>query len=58
MLRYYDDLTVAQVADRLGLALGTVKRYLHDGAEVLRGELGAEPDAERVDVLVTERREK
>ncbi len=58
VLRYYDDLTVAQIADRLGLALGTVKRYLHDGAESLRGELGAEPDAERVEVLVTERREK
>lgn len=58
VLRYYDDLTVAQIADRLGLALGSVKRYLHDGAEALRGELGAEPDQERVDVLVTQRREK
>lgn len=58
VLRYYDDLTVAQIADRLGLALGTVKRYLHDGAESLRGELGAEPDVERVEVLVTQRREK
>ena len=58
VLRYYDDLTVAQIADRLGLALGTVKRYLHDGAEALRGELGAQPDVERVEVLVTERREK
>ena len=58
VLRYYDDLTVAQIADRLGLALGTVKRYLHDGGVALRGELGAEPDVERVDVLVTQRREK
>jgi RNA polymerase sigma factor (sigma-70 family) len=58
VLRYYDDLTVAQIADRLGLALGTVKRYLHDGAETLRGELGADPDLERVDVRVTERTEK
>ena len=58
VLRYYDDLTVAQIADRLGLALGTVKRYLHDGAETLRGELGADPDVERVDVRVTERRDK
>jgi len=56
VLRYYDDLTVAQIADHLGLALGTVKRYLHDGAESLRGELGAEPDVERVDVLVTQRK--
>jgi len=52
VLRYYDDLTVAQVADRLHLALGTVKRYLHDGGEALRDALGADPDAERVDVTV------
>jgi RNA polymerase sigma factor (sigma-70 family) len=58
VLRYYDDLTVAQIADRLGLALGTVKRYLHDGAESLRDELGAQPDVERVEVLVAQRREK
>jgi RNA polymerase sigma-70 factor (ECF subfamily) len=58
VLRYYDDLTVAQIADRLGLALGTVKRYLHDGGVALRDELGADPDVERVEVLVTERREK
>lgn len=30
VLRYVDDLTVPQVADRMGLALGTVKRYLHE----------------------------
>jgi RNA polymerase sigma-70 factor (ECF subfamily) len=58
VLRYYDDLTMAQIADHLHLAVGTVKRYLHDGAEALRGELGADPDEERVEVLVTPRREK
>ena len=52
VLRYYDDLTVAQVADRLHLAIGTVKRYLHDGGAALRDALGADPDAERVDVTV------
>lgn len=57
VLRYYDDLTMAQIADQLHLAVGTVKRYLHDGAQTLRGELGADPDAERVEVVVTERRE-
>ena len=30
VLRYVDDLTVPQVAERMGVALGTVKRYLHE----------------------------
>jgi len=53
VLRYYDDLAVAQVADRLGLAVGTVKRYLHDASGTLRDALGAEPDEERVDVIAS-----
>lgn len=35
VLRYVDDLTVAQIADRMGLADGTVKRYLHDAQHQL-----------------------
>jgi RNA polymerase sigma factor (sigma-70 family) len=35
VLRYYDDLTLAQIADQLGLATGTVKRYLSDGLTAL-----------------------
>lgn len=35
-LRYLDDLPVAGVADELGLAVGTVKRYLSDGVARLR----------------------
>jgi len=31
VLRYYDDLTVAGIADTLGISAGTVKRYLSDG---------------------------
>jgi RNA polymerase sigma-70 factor (ECF subfamily) len=31
VLRYYDDLTVAAIAETLGISLGTVKRYLSDG---------------------------
>ncbi|WP_084104424.1 RNA polymerase sigma factor [Demequina sp. NBRC 110056] len=42
LLRYYDDLPIAHVADELGLGVGTVKRYLHDAAERLRAALGAE----------------
>lgn len=45
VLRYYDDLTAAQIADRLGLALGTVKRYLHEGNARLRDLLAVDlPD--------------
>ncbi|MBI9115999.1 sigma-70 family RNA polymerase sigma factor [Sanguibacter suaedae] len=40
VLRYYEDLTVAQVADRLGCASGTVKRHLFDAHAALRGLLG------------------
>jgi len=31
VLRYYDDLTVATIAETLGISAGTVKRYLSDG---------------------------
>jgi RNA polymerase sigma-70 factor (ECF subfamily) len=31
VLRYYDDFTVAGIADALGISQGTVKRYLSDG---------------------------
>ena len=31
VLRYYDDLTVAAIAQTLGISAGTVKRYLSDG---------------------------
>lgn len=35
VLRYYDDLTVPEIAARLGLAEGTVKRHLSDAARRL-----------------------
>ena len=44
VLRFYDDLTVPQIAHELGLAEGTVKRYLADGSAALAVVLG-EPDA-------------
>ncbi|GAB4086890.1 SigE family RNA polymerase sigma factor [Myceligenerans cantabricum] len=40
VLRYFEDMTVSQVAQTLGTAPGTVKRYLHDSMRVLRGVLG------------------
>ena len=40
VLRYYDDLSVQEVADTLGLAAGTVKRYLSLARHTLEAELG------------------
>jgi RNA polymerase sigma factor (sigma-70 family) len=51
VLRYYDDLTVPEIADRLGLAEGTVKRHLSDAARrlavLLRTSRAAEGAEER-----------
>ena len=40
VLRYFDDLTVRQIAEHLGLATGTVKRYLSDALDRLELTLG------------------
>ncbi len=45
VLRFYDDLTVPQIADRLKIAEGTVKRYLSDASAVLAATLGTTDDA-------------
>ena len=39
VLRHFDDLTVREIADRMGLAEGSVKRYLSDGMRRLGAEL-------------------
>ncbi|MFD2797697.1 sigma-70 family RNA polymerase sigma factor [Promicromonospora vindobonensis] len=39
VLRYFEDMTIEQVADTLGNAPGTVKRHLHDAMRVLRDVL-------------------
>jgi RNA polymerase sigma-70 factor, ECF subfamily len=39
VLRYWHDLTLEQVAERLGLPLGTVKSRLHYALRALRGQL-------------------
>lgn len=36
VLRYWEDQTGPQIAEQLGLSVGTVKRYLADGAGLLR----------------------
>ena len=51
VLRFYDDLTVPALAERLGISEGAAKRYLSDGVRRLEAALGevAEP-ADVVDV--------
>jgi RNA polymerase sigma-70 factor (ECF subfamily) len=44
VLRHFDDLTVREIADRMGLAEGSVKRYLSDGMRRLGVELSDEGD--------------
>lgn len=36
VLRYFDDLTVPQIAAELGVPEGTVKRLLHEARELVR----------------------
>ncbi|WP_084622379.1 sigma-70 family RNA polymerase sigma factor [Demequina oxidasica] len=45
VLRYFDDLTVPAIASTLGIAAGTVKRYLSDGLSQLELALGTFEDA-------------
>lgn len=40
VLRFYEDMTVRQIADHLSLSQGSVKRYLHDGVRSLEHALG------------------
>jgi RNA polymerase sigma-70 factor (ECF subfamily) len=58
VLRFYDDLTVAQIAAQLGLAEGTVKRYLADASARLAGVLGDHDDGDRVPVVTHSRTER
>ncbi len=45
VLRYVDDLTVDATAARLGLASGTVKRYLANASARLHAALGTDPES-------------
>ena len=55
VLRFYDDLTVPEIARQLGLADGTVKRYLSDGIDELECVLGPMPDAHVEDVTLLQK---
>nr|WP_238350653.1 SigE family RNA polymerase sigma factor [Kribbella shirazensis] len=45
VLRYYEDLTVTEVADELGCAEGTVKRHLSDARAKLAVQLGVNEES-------------
>ncbi|HZX08714.1 SigE family RNA polymerase sigma factor [Kribbella sp.] len=47
VLRYYEDLTVPEIADQLGCAEGTVKRHLSDAKAKLAGLLGTSEETVR-----------
>ena len=47
VLRFYEDLTVAGIAEQLVLSQGAVKRYLSDGVRRMEGLLGPMPGASR-----------
>jgi RNA polymerase sigma-70 factor (ECF subfamily) len=55
VMKYFDDMTIARIAEDLGLADGTVKRYLADGTRALSLHLRSDVEfgdgAERVDVV-------
>ena len=51
VLRYFDDLTVPQIADITGIAEGSVKRKLHEAKKAMRASLlksGGERFSEKV----------
>jgi RNA polymerase sigma factor (sigma-70 family) len=51
VLRFYEDLTAPQIAERLGIATGTVKRYLHEASAELRQELNVDADLDGSDSI-------
>jgi RNA polymerase sigma-70 factor (ECF subfamily) len=50
VLRFYDDLTLPEIAHRLGISAGAVKRYLSDARLKLEPLLGPQPGLMTEDV--------
>ncbi len=53
VLRYFEDMSVAQIADTLNLSTGTVKRYLSDAIHRLEAVIG--PIDSPVTTVIVER---
>jgi RNA polymerase sigma-70 factor (ECF subfamily) len=55
VMKYFDDMTIVQIAGDLGLADGTIKRYLADATKALSLHFGSAVEfgdgPERVDVV-------
>lgn len=54
VLRFYDDLTVPEIAERLGLADGTVKRYLNVAVHRMEALLGPVTPMTATEVVTVE----
>lgn len=46
VLRFYEDLTVPDIAERMGVSPGAIKRYLSNAMHKLEARLGPIPDAD------------
>jgi RNA polymerase sigma factor (sigma-70 family) len=58
VLRYYDDLTVAEIAGQMHLAEGTVKRYLNLAVHRMEALLGPVTDTTTEVAVVEARRDR
>jgi RNA polymerase sigma factor (sigma-70 family) len=47
VLRYYEDLSEAQIAELLGCSRGTVKSQTHDALRTLRARLSTDEEVPR-----------
>jgi RNA polymerase sigma-70 factor (ECF subfamily) len=56
VLRYLADLSIAEIADREGVAEGTVKSWLHRGRAALAAQLGTREQHLPVSAAVAQRR--
>ena len=54
VLRFYEDLTVPEIAERMGLAPGSVKRSLSDALHKLEAQLGPMPGLQLDDTIVVD----